>query len=209
MRPSRTSSGGPPPDPFLTPDSRILMLGCGNSKFSAELYEAGYPRIVNVDISEVCIAQMRARHRDLDRMEWHVKDCTRLDFPDSTFDLVIDKGTTDAILCGTNSFHNVFQMNKHIARMMKKGAHFVVVTYGHPDTRLDHFRRKKLNWEVEHRTVDKPLHLNEPAHSSSYHVYIMTKGAEGAREAKDGEDGDEDEEEDEFCDKFQIHAPMV
>lgn len=34
---------------------------------------------------------------------------------------MIDKGTTDAILCGTNSFHNVFQMNKHIARMMKKG----------------------------------------------------------------------------------------
>lgn len=46
--------------------------------------------------------------------------------------------------------------------------------------------------QVEHRTVDKPLHLNEPAHSSSYHVYIMTKGAEvcvrggcwGAKEAR-------------------------
>lgn len=75
-------------NPPLPPDWGTPPPPLPSCRFSAELYEAGYPRIVNVDISEVCIAQMRVRHRDLDRMEWHVKDCTRLDFPDSTFDLV-------------------------------------------------------------------------------------------------------------------------
>ena len=39
-----------------------------------------------------------------------------------SFSQVVDKGTTDAILCGSNSFHNVYQMNKHVSRVMKKGA---------------------------------------------------------------------------------------
>ena len=30
--------------------SRILMLGCGNSKLSEEMYDDGYHNIVNVDV---------------------------------------------------------------------------------------------------------------------------------------------------------------
>eukprot|EP00668_Euglena_longa_P028795 GGOE01036120.1.p1 GENE.GGOE01036120.1~~GGOE01036120.1.p1 ORF type:complete len:228 (+),score=65.13 GGOE01036120.1:78-761(+) len=186
--------------PLLKSNSRILMLGCGNSRFSAQLYEAGFQNIVNVDISEVCITQMKARYKDLDRMEWLVKDCMKLDFPDASFDVVIDKGTMDAILCGSNSFYNVYQMNKHICRVLKKGGSFVVVSYGHPDTRVDHFRRKKLHWEVEHKTVDKPIFSSDASQASSYHVYVMTKGEEVATEMEPDED---DEDDDEFYDKFQ------
>lgn len=38
---------------------RILHLGCGNSSLQDELYEAGYHRITNVDISTVVIEQMQ------------------------------------------------------------------------------------------------------------------------------------------------------
>lgn len=191
--------------PLLKPESKILMLGCGNSRFSAQLYEAGFQNITNVDISDVCILQMKARYKDLDRMEWLIKDCTKLDFPDGSFDLVIDKGTTDAILCGSNSFHNVYQMNKHVSRVLKKGGHFLVITYGHPDTRVDHFRRKRLHWEVDHKTVDKPIFSSDASQASSYHVYVMTKGEEAPGERIDDDD-DDDEEDDEFYDKFQASA---
>jgi ubiquinone/menaquinone biosynthesis C-methylase UbiE len=191
--------------PFLKPESKILMIGCGNSRLSSQLYESGYQNVTNIDCSEVVINQMKARCKDQDKMEWVVKDCTRMDFPDATFDLVVDKGTMDAMLCGANSFHNVYQMNKHVSRVMKKGAHFVVVTYGQPDTRIDHFRRKRLNWEIEHKTIDKPVFSSDSAPSSNYHVYLMTKG--DPVEATDEEEED-DEEDDDFYDKFQASAAI-
>jgi len=189
--------------PFLKVEHKILMIGCGNSRLSAQLYEAGYHNITNIDISEIVINQMKARYKDLDKMEWLLKDATKLDFPDNSYDLVIDKATTDALLCGANSFHNVYQINKQISRVMKKGSHYVVITYGQPDTRIDHFRRKKLHWEVEHKTVDKPVFSSDSAPSANYHIYIMTKGDEVPEEE---EEDDDDEEDDEFYDKFQANT---
>ena len=43
-------------DPYLvSSEVKILILGCGNAKFSEDLYDAGYHNIVNVDLSATCI----------------------------------------------------------------------------------------------------------------------------------------------------------
>uniref|UniRef100_A0A0W0FXJ9 Methyltransferase domain-containing protein n=1 Tax=Moniliophthora roreri TaxID=221103 RepID=A0A0W0FXJ9_MONRR len=85
----------------LIPDrtSRILMLGCGNSKFSEEMYDDGYKKIINVDYSSVVIEQMRDRHGEKrPEMEWHEMDVRDLHFEGDSFDVAIDKGTMDAML---------------------------------------------------------------------------------------------------------------
>lgn len=56
--------------PFLHHHSRILILGCGNSKFSEDLYHGGYPNIVNIDYSSIVVQQMELRHQDKPSMEW-------------------------------------------------------------------------------------------------------------------------------------------
>jgi ubiquinone/menaquinone biosynthesis C-methylase UbiE len=189
--------------PCAQPEHKIFVVGCGNSRLSPQLYGSGFQNIVNVDISEVVIHQMRQRYKELDRMEWLRMDAMKLEFPDNTFDLVIDKGTVDSLLCGGNSFHNVYAMNKSVSRVMKRGARYVVVTYGQPDTRIDHYRRKKLHFEVEHRTIDKPVFSSDASPTSNYHVYVMTKTEEGKMD--DNED-DDDEEDDDFYDKFQANV---
>lgn len=60
-----------------TKNVQILMLGCGNSNFSADMYEDGYHNIVNSDISEVCIKKMAELHADK-TMRWIVEDATSL-----------------------------------------------------------------------------------------------------------------------------------
>lgn len=190
--------------PLAKPEQRILVIGAGNSRLSAQMYDGGFQNITNIDISEVVINQMKARFKEMDRMEWVRMDVLKMDFPDASFDLVIDKGTIDSLLCGSNSFHNVYQMNKQISRVMKKGAHLVTITYGQPDTRIDHFRRKKLHFEVEHKTVDKPVFSADASPTSNYHVYVTTK-TEDAHEGED-EGEDDDEEDDDFYDKFQANA---
>lgn len=60
--------------PFLSADSRILVVGCGNSSFSADLYDAGYHQIYSLDYSKVVIEEMRKRNQEeRPEMEWVVR----------------------------------------------------------------------------------------------------------------------------------------
>ncbi|KAJ2330860.1 hypothetical protein GGI00_003513, partial [Coemansia sp. RSA 2681] len=80
-------------------DVRILMLGCGNSTLSSDMYDDGYQNIVNVDYSDVVIEQMRQRSQQQVRMTWEVMDVRALKLDDGSVDVAIDKGTLDALMC--------------------------------------------------------------------------------------------------------------
>lgn len=78
---------------------RILIPGCGNSELSARLYDVGFKHIVNIDFSKEVIVEMLKKHlRQRPEMKWRVMDMTEMQFPDSAFDIVIDKGGLDALL---------------------------------------------------------------------------------------------------------------
>jgi SAM-dependent methyltransferase len=125
--------------PFLQqPTSRILMLGCGNSPFSADMYDAGYHNIVNIDYSETVISAMKKRHcSERPAMEWGVMDMTDLsELADETFDVVIDKATMDAMMTAEGDVWNPSQVCvdqarsicQHVSRILVPGGHFLQIS---------------------------------------------------------------------------------
>ncbi len=88
------------------------MLGCGNAECSEKMYDDGYENVDNIDISEVCIKQMRARNTARKHMTYEVMDVRSLKYPDGKYDMAIDKSTIDALLCGESAFSNVAVMIK-------------------------------------------------------------------------------------------------
>lgn len=74
-------------------------------------------------------------------MGWKVMDCRDLKYPDNEFDMVIDKSTIDALLCGNNAFFNVAIMLKECQRVLKPGGYYVAISYGVPNNREFHFQR--------------------------------------------------------------------
>ena len=44
---------------FLSESDKILIVGCGNSKLSIQMYEDNFKDITNIDISSVVIKQMQ------------------------------------------------------------------------------------------------------------------------------------------------------
>jgi ubiquinone/menaquinone biosynthesis C-methylase UbiE len=96
----------------LKPEHKILILGCGNANFSEDLYDAGYHHIYNIDISTVVIEQMRERNKERTEMLYEVMDVCDLKYPDNFFDIIIDKSTIDAVLCGDNAYLNTAMLLK-------------------------------------------------------------------------------------------------
>lgn len=78
------------------------------------MYDAGYHNIYNMDISSVVIDQMKERYADKEKMIWEVMDAREMSYEDEMFDIVIDKSTIDALLCGESAFLNVAKMTKEV-----------------------------------------------------------------------------------------------
>lgn len=83
---------------YIKPADKILMLGCGNSKLSMDMYDTGFRDITNIDISQVAVKKMidlNAKTRP--DMKFIKMDATKMSFPDDSFSVALDKGTLDAI----------------------------------------------------------------------------------------------------------------
>jgi ubiquinone/menaquinone biosynthesis C-methylase UbiE len=72
-------------------------------------------------------------------MKWMVADALNMpEFKDESYDVIIEKSTLDAILCGDKSFLNAAKMLKEVQRVLKTGGLYVVISYGSPENRLFH-----------------------------------------------------------------------
>lgn len=119
----------------ITEESKILMVGCGNSKLSEQMYDAGYKNIVNVDIAPSIVNLMKDYHDKKEKfMEWEVMDCTAMTYKDESFDLVIDKGTIDAVICGDDLSPSLL-ITREMCRVTKKSGHIVLVSNSAPQGR--------------------------------------------------------------------------
>ena len=47
---------------YVKVTDNILVVGCGNSSLSADLYDVGHHNITNIDISDIVIRQMNEKH---------------------------------------------------------------------------------------------------------------------------------------------------
>uniref|UniRef100_A0A8C2MLE2 Endothelin converting enzyme 2 n=1 Tax=Cricetulus griseus TaxID=10029 RepID=A0A8C2MLE2_CRIGR len=100
-------------EPELCPEDRILVLGCGNSALSYELFLGGFPNVTSVDYSPVVVAAMQVRYAHVPSLRWETMDVRALDFPSGSFDVVLEKGTLDALLAGERDPWNVSSEGIH------------------------------------------------------------------------------------------------
>ncbi|KAI7725721.1 hypothetical protein M8C21_029560 [Ambrosia artemisiifolia] len=108
--------------PFVTKyvplSSRILMVGCGNAVMSEDMVKDGYEDIMNVDISCVAIEMMRRKYEHVPQLKYLQMDVRDMGFfLDDSFDSVIDKGTLDSLMCGTDAPISASQMLGEVSRL--------------------------------------------------------------------------------------------
>lgn len=154
---------------YLKPTSKILMAGCGNSKLSEDLHDAGLKNIDNIDISNVVIRQMQSRNETKrPSMTFTKMDVMDMTYDDLTFDCVVDKGTLDAIYSNTGdeTVKMVEKMFGEIARVLKMAGRYICITLAQDhilEKILEHFesgwlvRVHKVKLETEEAMVGGAL----------------------------------------------------
>lgn len=143
----------PLPSSFPNMDqSRVLILGCGNSTMGADMLRDGWTGgIVGIDFSETVIAQMKEKYvvsqnhaagaDGKKQLDFVCADVTKpLDlWPDASFDLILCKGALDAVLCSPGSRASALAMVSECTRLLAPGhGIFFLVTAGNPDSRLEY-----------------------------------------------------------------------
>ncbi|KAJ7396434.1 Methyltransferase-like protein 13 [Pitangus sulphuratus] len=117
---------------YVRPRDKVLVVGCGNSELSEQMYDVGMCEdIVNIDISDAVIRQMRERSGSRrPKMSYLLMDVLQMDFPDAHFQVVLDKGTLDALLTDEEeaTLAKVDRMFAEISRVLQVGGRYLCVS---------------------------------------------------------------------------------
>lgn len=140
---------------YILRSHRSLVIGCGNSAFSEGMANDGYEDIVNIDISSVVIEAMQKKYTNCPQLKYIKMDVRDMSsFQTGSFDAVIDKGTLDSILCGSNSRQNSNMMLEEVGRVLKDNGIYILITYGAPSYRLD-LLRNSCKWTIKLHVIEK------------------------------------------------------
>ncbi|XP_075718008.1 EEF1A lysine methyltransferase 4 [Rhinoderma darwinii] len=161
----------------LRPGTRGLVLGCGTSSLSAELHKEGLRPLVSIDYSTACIKEMAQRNVNVPDMSWMVMDAQHLEFPDGTFDLVIEKGTLDAMMVDErdpwrvtqDTVTLVDQVLSEVSRVLAPSGCFISITFSPPHFRSRHYAQLRYDWSVSCDSYGRDFH---------YFLYTMRKGGQ-------------------------------
>ncbi|XP_052189283.1 uncharacterized protein LOC127799356 isoform X2 [Diospyros lotus] len=142
----------------LSSSLQILVPGCGNSRLSEHLYDAGFKDITNIDFSKVVISDMLRRNvRSRPGMRWRVMDMTGMQFADGTFDIVLDKGGFDALMEPELGAKLGDQYLSEVKRVLKFGGKFVCLTLAESHVLGLLFPKFRYGWKISlHAIPQKP-----------------------------------------------------
>ncbi|XP_012251378.2 eEF1A lysine and N-terminal methyltransferase homolog [Athalia rosae] len=122
----------------------VLMIGCGNSNLSMDLYDVGYRNITNIDISQVVIRQMIDSNRtERPDMVFQQMDATAMSYPNEKFSVVLDKGTLDALMTdeSIDVIMRVETLFNEITRVLRNGGRYICISL-----LQEHILKKLLNY---------------------------------------------------------------
>jgi len=143
--------------------SKVLNIGCGNSLMSEQMVEDGYSDITNIDFSEIAIRIMNKRTKlepKWNKLIYLHMDAAKLDFPNESFDAIIDKGTIDAQLCAKlTAKENITAMVDEAFRVLKPGGVFFVVSF-YKDLGIMFFTKKGYAWSITPRLLSDFPHYS-------------------------------------------------
>lgn len=156
------------------------------------MFDDGYERITSIDISQTSIKSMLQKYKDKsENFKYIQMDVRAMDFPENSFDAVIDKGTFDSVVvrsifilqCGEGSNTNANKMLAEIYRVLSQNGTYVMITFGCKEQRLQYLEKPEFDWGITVHQLPKPTITatiteadpQKPTRNNHY-MYVCVKG---------------------------------
>uniref|UniRef100_A0A9J8BE24 eEF1A lysine and N-terminal methyltransferase n=1 Tax=Cyprinus carpio carpio TaxID=630221 RepID=A0A9J8BE24_CYPCA len=113
---------------YIKPRDKVLVVGCGNSELSEQLYDVGYRQLTNIDISETVVSHMNQRNAEhRPDLTFQQLDATQTGFESGSFQAALDKGTLDA-MASEEDGALAGRMLAEVGRVLAVGGRYVCIT---------------------------------------------------------------------------------
>jgi ubiquinone/menaquinone biosynthesis C-methylase UbiE len=128
--------------PKAEKDEPILVLGCGNSKFGEDMFDAGWRGpLIQVDVASRVVESMSQRCQELQRtgdMQFVQDDATLLTaFNDNKAAAAFDKGLVDALFCA-DEYQQCHDVMRSVQRVLHPGGVFTMASFSRPEFLMEH-----------------------------------------------------------------------
>uniref|UniRef100_A0A3Q2FG57 eEF1A lysine and N-terminal methyltransferase n=1 Tax=Cyprinodon variegatus TaxID=28743 RepID=A0A3Q2FG57_CYPVA len=162
---------------YIKVQDKVLVVGCGNSELSEQLYDVGYKHLTNIDISETVVTHMNQRNSERrPDLTFHQVDATQTPYEDASFQAALDKGTLDA-MASEEEGALARRMITEVSRVLKVGGRYVCVTLAQESVvklAVEHF--VQLGWAVRlHCLQEERGREEEDSFALPVFVLISTK----------------------------------
>lgn len=162
-------------------EDKILIVGCGNSQLSRQMWDDNYRNIWNSDLSKVCVDKQRNLHEKdgYNGLNWLVLDACNMSgvVEDNAFDVVIEKATLDVFMVKERSpwpsdhapetLERLDRCLKEISRVLRnQGGRFLSITWTQPHFRIPVLSKPHYGWTVHKEKFSSFL---------EYFCFVMTK----------------------------------
>uniref|UniRef100_A0A915Q740 Methyltransferase type 11 domain-containing protein n=1 Tax=Setaria digitata TaxID=48799 RepID=A0A915Q740_9BILA len=116
---------------YLKSTDKILQIGCGSSELASQLYDNGYRIVDSIDTDEGVIQKQISKNSS-SRPELQFSCCsaTKIDTPDQNYNVVLDKGTLDALMPSARESMtgDVEKMFAEVCRVLAVGGRYIIFT---------------------------------------------------------------------------------
>ncbi|XP_030852906.1 eEF1A lysine and N-terminal methyltransferase [Strongylocentrotus purpuratus] len=162
---------------YIRTSDKTLVVGCGNSRLSEDLYDVGYHQLVNIDDVDSVVKQKTMKNaKQRPKMKFERMDVTQMTYEDSSFTVVLDRGNLDARMTdqGQETVASVEKTFGEIGRVLKVGGRYVCITLAQ-----EHLIRKLLGhfssegWMVRIHKIDTPNQDEGSESSSPMPIFIV------------------------------------
>ncbi|CAL9695681.1 unnamed protein product [Knipowitschia caucasica] len=161
---------------YIKVKGKVLVVGCGNSELSEQMYDVGYKHLINIDISETVINHMN--QRNVERrpdLSFRQMDATKTPFEDSSFQAVLDKGTLDA-MASEEEGALASNMLTEMSRVLSVGGRYVCITLAQESViklAVEHF--VSLGWAARLHCLQNDPESEEDSFALPVFVMVCTK----------------------------------
>ncbi|XP_059924015.1 eEF1A lysine and N-terminal methyltransferase [Gadus macrocephalus] len=160
---------------YIKLQDKVLVVGCGNSELSEQMYDVGYKRLTNIDISETVVTHMNQRNAERrPNLTFQQVDATQTHYEDALYQACLDKGTLDA-MASEEDGALARRMLAEVARVLCVGGRYLCVTLSQESVvklAVEHF--VSLGWAVRFHCLQEAEN-SEDSFALPVFILVCTK----------------------------------